>query len=78
MKSDQKIRVPVTPGTMETPRLPADVHLSPDGQRIACGVSEPVSDQPELQGRIWVVDTSGDEPQPLTKGPGELRLFVIT
>jgi hypothetical protein len=35
MKSDQQTRVPITPGAMETLRLPADVHLSPDGQRIA-------------------------------------------
>ena len=71
MKSDQQTRVPVTPGAMETLRLPADVHLSPDGQHIAYVVLEPVSDQPERQGRIWVVDTSGGEPQPLTKGPGD-------
>jgi WD40 repeat protein len=71
MKSDQQTRVPVTPGAMETLRVPADVHLSPDGQRIAYVVLEPVSDQPKRQGRIWVVDTSGGEPQPLTKGPGD-------
>ena len=71
MKSDQQTRVPVTPGAMETLRVPADVHLSPDGQRIAYVVLEPVSDQPKRQGRIWVVDTSSGEPQPLTKGPGD-------
>jgi dipeptidyl aminopeptidase/acylaminoacyl peptidase len=71
MTSDQNARVPVTPGAMETLRLPADVHLSPDGQRVAYVVLEPVSDQPKRQGRIWIVDTSGGEPQPLSKGSGE-------
>jgi hypothetical protein len=33
MKSDQQTPVPVIPGAMETLRLPADVHLSPDRQR---------------------------------------------
>jgi dipeptidyl aminopeptidase/acylaminoacyl peptidase len=71
MTSDQKTRVPVTPGAMETLRLPADVQISPDGQRVAYIVMEPVFDQPKRQGRIWIVDTSGGEPQPLTKGPAE-------
>jgi dipeptidyl aminopeptidase/acylaminoacyl peptidase len=71
MSSDQQTRVPVTPGAMETLRLPADVHISPDGQRVAYIVMEPVFDQPKRQGRIWIVDTSGGEPRPLTKGPAE-------
>ncbi|HEX9134644.1 MAG TPA: hypothetical protein VF844_20325, partial [Ktedonobacteraceae bacterium] len=71
MTSNQKTRVPVTPGAMETLRLPADVHISPDGQRVVYIVMEPVIDQPKRQGRIWVVDIFGGEPQPLTKGPGE-------
>jgi hypothetical protein len=68
MNSDKITRVPVTPGTMETLRLPADVNLSPDGKRVAFVMMEPVFDPPERQGRIWVVDTSGGEPRPLTKG----------
>jgi len=35
MQSDQYTRVSVTPGTMETLRLLADVNLSPDGQQVA-------------------------------------------
>ena len=69
MKSDQQTRVPVTPGMMETLRLPTDAQLSPDGQQVAYVLMEPVSDQPKRQGRIWVVDTHGGEPRPLTKGP---------
>ncbi|HXZ05091.1 MAG TPA: hypothetical protein VEH81_09670, partial [Ktedonobacteraceae bacterium] len=70
MNSNQHTRVPVTPGMMETLRLPAEAQLSPDGQQVAYVLMEPVSDQPKRQGRIWVVDTNGGEPRPLTKGPG--------
>ena len=70
MKSDQSTRVPVTPGLMETLRIPTDAQLSPDGQYVAYVLMEPVSDLPKRQGRIWVVDTHGGEPRPLTKGPG--------
>ena len=55
---------------METLRLPTDAQISPDGQHVAYVVMEPVSDLPKRQGRIWVVDTHGGEPRPLTKGPG--------
>jgi len=71
MQSDQYTHVPVTPGMMETLRLPTDAQLSPDGQRVVFVVMEPVFDKPKRQGRIWVVDTSGGEPHPLTKGPGD-------
>ena len=71
MQSDQYTRVPVTPGAMETLRLPADVNLSPGGQRAVFVVMEPVFNQPKRQGRIWAVDTSGGEPHPLTKGPAD-------
>src|SRR5947199_6523351 len=71
MQSDQNTRVPVTPGMMETLRLPTDAQLSPDGQQVAYVLMEPVSDLPKRQGRIWVVDTNGGEPRPLTKGPGD-------
>ncbi len=70
MKSIQNTRVPVTPGMMETLRLPTDAQLSPDGQQVAYVLMETVSDKPKRQGRIWVVDTNGGEPRPLTKGPG--------
>ena len=70
MKNDQQTRVPVTPGMMETLRIPADAQISPDGQHVAYVVMEPIPDLPKRQGRIWVVDTHGGEPRPLTKGPG--------
>jgi len=70
MKNDQQTRVPVTPGMMETLRLPTDAQLSPDGQHVAFVLMEPISELPKRQGRIWVVDTHGGEPRPLTKGPG--------
>ncbi len=70
MKSDQQTRVPVTPGMMETLRLPTDAQISPDGQHVAYVLMEPVSDLPKRQGRIWIVDTNGGEPRPLTKGLG--------
>src|SRR6266516_1832477 len=68
MNSDQHTRVPVTPGAMETLRLPTDVNLSPDGQRAAFVVLEPIPDQPKRQGRIWVVETSGGDPMPFSRG----------
>jgi dipeptidyl aminopeptidase/acylaminoacyl peptidase len=71
MYNDQHERLRVTPGAMENLRLPTNVHLSPDGQRVAFVIMEPVFDQPKRQGRIWIVDTSAGEPHPLTKGPGE-------
>src|SRR5206468_7718716 len=70
MNTNQNTRVPVTPGMMETLRLPADAQLSPDGQQVAYVLMEPVPDLPKRQGRIWLVDTNGGEPRPLTKGPG--------
>jgi dipeptidyl aminopeptidase/acylaminoacyl peptidase len=70
MDSNQNTRVPITPGMMETLRLPTDAQLSPDGRHVAFVLMEPVSDLPKRQGRIWVVDTIGGEPRPLTKGPG--------
>ncbi|MGZ6281474.1 MAG: S9 family peptidase [Ktedonobacteraceae bacterium] len=70
MKNDQQTRVPVTPGMMETLRIPADAQISPDGQHVAYVVMEPIPDLSKRQGRIWVVDTQGGEPRPLTKGPG--------
>lgn len=71
MKIDQNKRIPVTPGAMVTVRLPEDVNLSLDGQRVAFVVREPVPENPLPQGRIWVVETSGGEPRPVSKGPGE-------
>jgi dipeptidyl aminopeptidase/acylaminoacyl peptidase len=70
MNFNQNRRIPFTPGAMETLRLPTDTQLSPDGQQVVYVLMEPVSDLPKRQGRIWIVDTNGGEPRPLTKGPG--------
>jgi dipeptidyl aminopeptidase/acylaminoacyl peptidase len=55
---------------METLHIPTDAQISPDGQRVAYVLLEPVPDKPKRQGRIWIVDTNGGEPRPLTHGPG--------
>ncbi len=63
-------RVPVTPDTiLKDVRLASDANISPDGKLAAFVVWEWVPDRPKQRGRIWVVDTSGGEPRPLTKGP---------
>ncbi|HEY6407778.1 MAG TPA: prolyl oligopeptidase family serine peptidase, partial [Ktedonobacteraceae bacterium] len=64
-------RVPIKPGTMLSLRFPNDINLSPDGARAAFVVWEFVADKPKESGRIWVVETAGGEPKPLTKGPKE-------
>lgn len=50
-------------------RLATDANISPDGTRAAFVVYEWVPDQPKQRGRIWLVDTTGGEANPLTKGP---------
>ena len=61
-------RTPITPGFILSLRLPSDVNLSPDGKRAAFVVRQWVDDHPKAHGRIWIVETSGGEPRPLTKG----------
>ena len=49
-------------------RFPGDVQISPDGKRVAFDVREIVPGEQKHRGRIWVVDTSGGDPRPLTPG----------
>jgi dipeptidyl aminopeptidase/acylaminoacyl peptidase len=49
-------------------RFPDEIALSPDGKRVAFVVWEAVPGEPKRRGRIWVVETSGGEARPLTKG----------
>ncbi len=64
-------RVPIKPGTMLSVRFPSDVNLSPNGEQAAFVAWEFVADKPKERARIWVVETAGGEPKPLTKGPKE-------
>ena len=65
------IRVPVTPGAMAKLRIANDANLSPNGQQVAFVVWEWLPEQPEKRSRIWLVETSGNEPGPLTKSHRE-------
>ncbi len=49
-------------------RLPSDARISPDGRAVAFVLHEWVSDQPQQRSRIWLVETAGGEPRPLTTG----------
>ena len=63
-------RVAVTPDTiLKEVRMATDANISPDGKMTAFVVWEWVPDRPKQRGRIWVVDTPGGEPRPLTRGP---------
>src|SRR5437016_1973711 len=63
-------RVAVTPDTiLKEVRMATDANISLDGKMAAFVVWEWVPDRPKQRGRIWVVDTPGGEPRPLTKGP---------
>jgi dipeptidyl aminopeptidase/acylaminoacyl peptidase len=62
-------RVRVDPDSiLKEVRMAADANISPDGKMAAFVVWEWVPDYPRQRGRIWVVDTSGGELRPLTKG----------
>src|SRR6185437_5305204 len=64
-------RVPVTPGAMAKLRIADDANLSPDGRHIAFAIWEWIPEQPKKRRRIWFVETSGNEPRPLTKSQRE-------
>src|SRR5215467_8973286 len=49
-------------------RFPDEIILSHDGKRVAFVVWEAVPGEPKRRGRIWVAETSGGEPRPLTIG----------
>ncbi|MGI9058153.1 MAG: prolyl oligopeptidase family serine peptidase [Ktedonobacteraceae bacterium] len=60
----------VTPETnLKDIRSATDANISPDGKRTIFVVSEWVPDKPKQRSRIWMVDTAGGDPRPLTNGP---------
>ena len=62
-------RVAVTPDTiLKDVRMATDANISPDGKMAAFVVGEWIPDRHKQRGRVWVVDTSGAEPRPLTRG----------
>lgn len=63
-------RIPVVPGALVDMRSPDEVQIAPDGQRYTFVVWQRVADDQTRTGRIWVGDTSGGEPHPLTQGIG--------
>jgi len=68
--TSQVNRLPVKPGALLDMRVPDDVQISPDGQHIVFVVWQRIGDDATRTGRIWIVDTAGGEPHPLTKGGG--------
>ncbi|HLX39270.1 MAG TPA: hypothetical protein VKR42_02010, partial [Ktedonobacteraceae bacterium] len=60
-------RILIKPGSLEDTRIPVDVNLSPDGQRVAFVVYERVLEKQKPRMRVWMVDTDGKEAEPLTK-----------
>ena len=64
-------RIPIKPGSLVDIRLPLDVNLSPDGQRVAFVVSERISEKPRPRMRVWTVGTGDEEAEPLTKNMRE-------
>jgi dipeptidyl aminopeptidase/acylaminoacyl peptidase len=67
-------RTPVTPGTMQSVRVPLDVQLAPDGKHVAFILREWVPERARPRGRLWIVATNGadgGEPRPLAVGAGE-------
>src|SRR6185312_15147452 len=59
------------PGAMAKLRIADDANLSPDGRHIAFAIWEWIPEQPKKRRRIWFVETSGNEPRPLTKSQRE-------
>ncbi len=59
----------ITPDIIASMKIVTEVELSPDGQRIAYTVRSP-RDEGEAPGsyryRVWLVDTEGKNPRPLT------------
>jgi dipeptidyl aminopeptidase/acylaminoacyl peptidase len=71
--SNEQQRSPLISATSETilkeTRQATDVNISPDGKRAVFVVSEWVPDKPRQRTRVWIVDTDGGDPKPLTNGP---------
>ena len=70
--SDEQRRSPLTVVTAETilqdTRQAMDANISPDGKRAVFVVSEWLPDKPRQRSRIWIIDTVGGDPKPLTHG----------
>ncbi len=65
--SQSNARVPITPGMLGKLRLASDASLSPDGWHVAFVVSEWIPEQPKKRRRIWLAETTGNEPRPITR-----------
>ena len=61
-------RMPVTFDRLIGMRTPTDPALSPDGQRVAFVVAARLPEQAMPGRRIWTVNTTGGEPEPLNGG----------
>jgi len=61
-------RIPITSEATMSLRFVGSLHLSSDGKRVAFELMEYVPEQAKPRSRIWTVETSGAEPQPLTRG----------
>ena len=69
-QKDNTMQHHVTPETnLKDIRSATDANISPDGKRAIFVVSEWVPDKPKQRSRIWMVDTAGGDPRPLTYGP---------
>lgn len=62
-------RSPVDLDTVFTVRNTTDAVISPDGKLTAFVLSEWLEDQPKQRSRIWLIETTGGDPRPLTQGP---------
>jgi dipeptidyl aminopeptidase/acylaminoacyl peptidase len=61
-------RTPFTIDQLFSLRTPGEARISPHGDQVAFVLNEWVRDRPHQRGRIWLVDTVGSEPRPLTNG----------
>jgi len=59
----------MTPDDLTNLNIPSDPRISPDGTRVAFGVSTPDVEQDRNDSRIWLADDRGD--RVLTNGPGD-------
>jgi dipeptidyl aminopeptidase/acylaminoacyl peptidase len=65
---DSGLRTSLTIEQLFSLRTPDEATISPDGSQVAFVLGEWVRDRPHQRGRIWLVDTAGGEPRPLTNG----------
>lgn len=57
-------RVPVVPGALFQLRMPNDVHMSPDGTRLAFVISEFVGEEEHRRNQIWGLSLSSTRARP--------------